>query len=124
MSTGEGDQSVTWDSGIPQLMIDKNSVYYANVSHGELACHADMLKGIKEILVNGNTNLFPDKRPSLRGDELLFKSPDYRDFDLSQAGVDFSVLGIGGESEPQMEMPPISVTISHGDLFFMQNTHC
>jgi hypothetical protein len=118
LSTGEGDQSVTWDSGIPKLMIDKNSVYYANVSHGELACHADMLKGIKEILVNGNTNLFPDKRPSLRGDELLFKSPDYRDFDLSQAGVDFSVLGIGGETEPQMEMPPISVTISHGDLFY------
>lgn len=118
LSTGEGDQSVTWDSGIPKLMTDKNAVYYVNVSHGELACHTDMFKGIKEILKNGSTNLFSDKRPSLRGDELLFKSPDFRDFDLSQAGVDFSVLGVGGENEPQMELPPISVTISHGDLFY------
>ncbi len=118
MSTGEGDQSVTWDSGIPKLMIDKNSVYYVNVSHGELACHTDMFKGIKEILINGSTNLFSDKRPSLRGDELLFKSPDFRDFDLSQAGVDFSVLGIGGATEPHMELPPISVSISHGDLYY------
>ena len=118
LSTGEGDQSVTWDSGIPKLMTDKNAVYYVNVSHGELACHSDMFKGIKEILKNGSTNLFSDKRPSLRGDELLFKSPDFRDFDLSQAGVDFSVLGVGGENEPQMELPPISVTISHGDLFY------
>ncbi len=118
LSTGEGDQSVTWDSGIPKLLIDKNAVYYVNVSHGELACHTEMFKGIKEILLNGKTNLFPDKRPSLRGDELLFKSPEYRDFDLSQAGVDFSVLGIGGETEPQMELPPISVSISHGDLFY------
>ncbi len=118
LSTGEGDQSVTWDSGIPKLMIDKNEVYYVNVSHGELACHTDMFKGIKEILINGKTNLFSDKRPLLRGEELLFKSPDYRDFDLSQAGVDFSVLGIGGETEPQLELPPISVSISHGDLYY------
>lgn len=118
LSTGEGDQSVTWDSGIPKLMTDKNAVYYVNVSHGELACHTDMFNGIKEILKNGSTNLFPDKRPSLRGDELLFKSPDFRDFDLSQAGVDFSVLGVGGVTEPQMELPPISVTISNGDLFY------
>ncbi len=118
LSTGEGDQSVTWDSGIPKSMIDKNTVYYVNVSHGELACHTDMFKGIKEILINGNTNLFSGKRPSLRGDELLFKSPDFRDFDLSQAGVDLSVLGIGGETEAQMELPPISVSISHGDLYY------
>ena len=118
LSTGEGDQSVTWDSGIPKLLTDKNAVYYVNVSHGELACHRDLFKGIKEILINGSTNLFSDKRPTLRGDELLFKSPDFRDFDLSQAGVDFSVLGVGIENEPQMELPPISVTISHGDLFY------
>lgn len=118
LSTGEGDQSVTWNSGIPQILTDKNAVYYTNVSHGELACHADMLKGIKEILANGNTNLFPDKRPSLRGDELLFKSPDFRDFDLSEAGIDLSVLGIGGDAEPRMELPPVNVSISHGDLFY------
>ena len=118
LSTGEGDQSVTWNSGIPQILIDKNAVYYTNVSHGELACHTDMFKGIKEILANGSTNLFQDKRPSLRGDELLFTAPDFRDFDLSEAGIDLSVLGIGGYSEPRMELLPINVSISHGDLFY------
>ena len=118
MSTGEGDASVTWETGIPKLMNDAKAVYYVNVSHGELACHSDMLRGIKEILVNGSTNLFSSKKPSVRGEEMLFKSPDFRDFDLSQAGIDFSVLGVGGATEPQMELPPISVSIKHGDLFY------
>jgi hypothetical protein len=118
LSTGEGDQSVTWNSGIPKILSNKDAVYYVDVSHGELACHPSMFKGIGEILEDGATNLFSDKRPSLRGDELLFKTPDFRDFDLSQAGVDFSVLGIGGEPEPHMALPPISVSISHGDLFY------
>ena len=118
MSTAEGDASVTWDSGIPKLMIGKNKVYYVNVTHGELACNRDMFRGIKEILVNGATNLFSDKRPSVRGEEILFKSPDFRDFDLSQVGIDLSVLGIGGTPEPEMVQPPISVSISHGDLFY------
>jgi len=118
MSTAEGDASVTWESGIPKLMIGKNKVYFVNVTHGELACNRDMFRGIKEILVNGSTNLFSDKRPSVRGEEILFKSPDFRDFDLSQAGIDLSVLGIGGTPEPQMVQPPIIVSISHGDLFY------
>lgn len=116
MSTAEGDQSVTWESGIPKIM--KDTVYYVDISHGELACHPNMFRGIKEILATGTTNLFSDKRPMVRGEEKFFKSPDYRDFDLSEAGIDFSVLGIGGNVEPQMEQPPISISISHGDLLY------
>ena len=118
MSTAEGDQSVTWESGIPKLLKDKNAVYYVNVSHGELACNRDMFKGLKELLVSGTTNLFSDKQLSVRGEDKEFKSPDFRDFDLSQAGIDFSILGVGGNTEPQMELPPISVSISHGNLFY------
>ncbi len=117
LSTGEGDQSVTW-SGIPKIMKDKNAVYYASVKHGELACHPDMHKGIKELLSSSATNHFSKQQPVIRGEDVLFKSPDYRDFDLSQVGVDFSVLGIGGSTEPQMDQVPISVSISHGDLFY------
>lgn len=118
LSTAEGDASVTWDSGIPKIMTGKNKVYYVPVTHGELACNKGMFKGIREILTNGSTNLFATTRPSVRGDEILFKTPEFRDFDLSEAGIDLSVLGVGGSAEPQMVQPPISVTISHGDLFY------
>jgi CHAT domain-containing protein len=118
LSTAEGDASVTWDSGIPKIMAEKNRVYFVNVTHGELACNQDMFKGIKEILVNGSTNIFSSARPSVRGDEILFKTPEFRDFDLSEAGIDLSVLGVGGPKEPQMVQPPINVSISHGDLFY------
>ena len=118
LSTAEGDASVTWDSGIPKIMTGKNKVYYVNVTHGELACNVGMFKGIKEILGSGYTNLFSAVRPSVRGDEILFKSPDFRDFDLSEAGIDLSVLGVGGAKEPQMVQAPIKVSISNGDLFY------
>jgi hypothetical protein len=121
LSTAEGDASVTWDSGIPKIMTEKNKVYFVNVSHGELACNIGMFKGIKEILAAGSTNMFSMVRPSVRGDEVLFKSPDFRDFDLSEAGIDLSVLGVGGAKEPQMVQPPINVSISHGDLFYAKN---
>jgi len=120
-STAAGDFSVTWESGIPQILRDKDAVYYVPVSHGELANNHDMFKGIKEILQNGETNLFSKNQPLVRGEEMSFVSPDYRDFDLSEAGVNLSVLGIGGDHEPQMEMPPISVSIAHGNLFYARS---
>jgi hypothetical protein len=80
LSTAEGDQSVTWESGIPDVMKKrKNAVYYVNVTHGELACHPGMFRGIKEILAGGATSLFSDKQPLVRGEEKLFKAPDFRD---------------------------------------------
>ncbi|MEE4287534.1 MAG: CHAT domain-containing protein, partial [Mariniphaga sp.] len=119
LSTAEGDQSVTWESGIPEaLKKRKNAVYYVNVTHGELACHPLMFKGIKDILANGSTRFFSNEQPLVRGEEKLFIAPEFRDFDLSEAGIDFSVLGIGGETEPEIEQPPLGVSISHGDLYY------
>jgi hypothetical protein len=71
MSTGEGDASVTWDSGIPEIISKHNKAYFVNVTHGELACHPQMAGGIREILASGVTNLFSNTRPSVRGDEKL-----------------------------------------------------
>lgn len=118
LSTGEGDASVTWNSGIPEIISKQNKAYFVNVTHGELACHPQMTGGIKEILATGATNLFSNKRPLLRGEEILFKSPITRDFDLSLAGLDFSLFGIGGGIDLHMEQPPIKVSVSHGDLFY------
>lgn len=118
LSTAEGDQSVTWETGIPAKMIGNNSVYYVDVTHGSLANEPDMFKGIGEILTAGSTNLFRKKRPSVRGIEKLFRSPEYRDFDLSLAGIENTLLGLGAKTTLLVSEPPIKVSISQGDLFY------
>ena len=42
LSTGEGDQSVTWESGIPKKMIENKTVYYVNFSHGALSAEPSL----------------------------------------------------------------------------------
>jgi hypothetical protein len=118
LSTAEGDQSVTWESGIPAKMIENNGVYYVDVTHGSLANEPDMFSGIKEILATGYTNLFSKTRPSVRGEEKLFISPDYRDFDLSLAGIENSILGLSSKTKLQVSEPPMRIAISQGDLSF------
>ena len=44
--TAEGDQSVTWESGIPKKMAAAGNVYYVGVTHGALANEPDIFNGI------------------------------------------------------------------------------
>lgn len=118
LSTAEGDQSVTWETGIPARMIEKSSVYYVDVTHGSLACDPDMFKGIKEILHSGSTNLFSRTRPLARGEEKMFRMPEYRDFDLSLAGIENTLLGLGTKTILRVSESPLKVSISLGDLFY------
>jgi CHAT domain-containing protein len=116
--TAAGDQSVTWDSGIPAKMIEQNNVYYANVSHGGLSCSSSLFAPISDILSKGTTNLLVKSRPLLRSNELEFVSPPIRDFDLSPQGLENTLLGISDmEVMPIGEMP-IKVSVSNGDLRF------
>lgn len=118
LSTAEGDQSVTWESGIPAKMISANTVYYVNVTHGSLANDQELFGGIRELLKYGKTNLFSHTRPAVRGTEKLFRSPVFRDFDLSLAGIENTLLGLGTKTTIQVAEPPLKVSISHGDLFY------
>jgi hypothetical protein len=118
LSTSEGDHSVTWESGIPQKMIENNNVYYVDVTHGSLANEPEMFNGIKELLASGFTNLFSRSRPNVRGEEKLFVTPEYRDFDLSVTGVENTILGLAPKSKVKINEPPISVSISQGDLSY------
>jgi hypothetical protein len=118
LSTAEGDHSVTWESGIPAKMIENNTVYYVDVTHGSLANEPELFNGIKEILVSGYTNLFSKSRPTIRGEEKLFVSPEYRDFDLSLAGVEKTILGLAPKTTLPVNEPPIRISISKGDLLF------
>lgn len=117
LSTGEGDQSVTWETGIPKKLIDNNAVYYINVSHGSLANEPSTFSGISEILANGSTSLLSRTRPAVRGEEKVFRMPEPETFDLTPEGVERSVLGLeSGEKKPVVTGTSINVLVRNGDL--------
>ncbi|RYY51138.1 MAG: CHAT domain-containing protein [Chitinophagaceae bacterium] len=116
LSTAEGDQSVTWETGIPKKMIASNTVYYVNVSHGALANDPGMFKGIEDILSSGSTTQFSRTRPVVRGAEKLFKTPDLDDHDLSPEALENTILGLTGLETPQMPQIELAVSVANGDL--------
>ncbi len=116
LSTAEGDQSVTWETGIPKKMIENDSVYYVNVSHGALSNEPGLFKGIEEILATGATTQFSKNRPVVRGTEKLFKTPVLDDHDLSPEAVENTLLGITPQETRVKRQQPLHVTVINGDL--------
>lgn len=116
LCTAEGDQSVTWESGIPKRMIESNAVYYVNVTHGGLANTPAIFTAIDELLVKGTTNLISRTRPAVRGEEKIFKQIDQFDFDLSPKGIENTLLGLSSEEENLSKAAPLKVSVSLGDL--------
>ncbi len=114
--TGEGDQSVTWESGIPKKMIENDSVYYVPVTHGALANEPDLFPGIFEILSQGFTYSLSKTRPMIRSTERLFKAPEQYDFDLSEQGVINTILGLEAKEKKEEFQIPIQVSACNGDL--------
>jgi CHAT domain-containing protein len=115
LSTGEGDQSVTWELGIPKKLAAKQ-VYYVSVSHGALANEPKLFDGIEQILATGATTALSNERPVVRGGEQQFRMPVVHNFDLSERGVSNTILGISGENVQQPSQVPLSVSISCGCL--------
>lgn len=118
LSTGEGDQSVTWASGIPQKMIEDNHVYYSDTTHGALANDSSLFAGIEDILEKGSTTRLSTTRPTVRGEAVLFRTPEIHNFDLSERGLENAIIGIAEKNEQLVSQMPLSVSISHGDLAY------
>jgi CHAT domain-containing protein len=119
LSTAEGDQSVTWESGIPRKMIEQNAVYYVDVTHGALANEPSIFNGIADILSNGKTTLLSKVRPSVRGEEKLFRSPKTVDYDLSERGVENTILGLPADGPRRTKTKSmLRVSVVRGDLKF------
>lgn len=116
--TAAGDQSVTWDSGIPKKMIEQNTVYYSSVSHGGLSCSPLLFTPISEILSKGETGLLPKTRPALRSGESEFVAPPDHDFDLSPEGLEKTLLGLKNEEVIPAGVLPLKATVTNGDLRF------
>jgi hypothetical protein len=119
ISTGEGDQSVTWETGIPKKLAYDNKVYYVNVSHGALSNDATLFSGIAEIISTGSTNQFSKTRPSVRSTEKLFKTPVPEDQDLSPEAVQDTILGMSSApAVVERYTRKLQVTIGNGDLSY------
>lgn len=116
LATREGDESVTWDSGIPQIMLTQNTVYYSDVTHGELANDPKLFGAISDLLTSGSTIKLKRSRPTVRSLEKEFPAKEAFDFDLSPQGVEKTLLGLGSDSNFISGDVPISVSVSLGDL--------
>lgn len=114
--TSEGDQSVTWELGIPEQLKAQNAVYYAKVSHGALANEPDIFKGIKEILEKGKTDSLRKNPPISRGEIRSFRAEPDEDFDVSSNGLRNTLFGDSNFSKIESTRAPLSVSVSRGDL--------
>lgn len=118
-STAEGDQSVTWDTGIPAKLQNTNRLYFVNVSHGALANNADMFNGITEILRTGTTELLSRNRPVLRGVQPVFDTIEEEVYDTDEAALEATLLGIKEKAPAEKAgAVPLKVSVSNGDLFY------
>lgn len=116
LATKEGDESVTWDSGIPQTLIAQDTVYYSDVAHGELANDPKLFGAITDILNTGSTIQLKRTRPAVRGVGKPFKAKAVFNFDLSPEGVEKTLLGLGSDNRFTVSDVPITISVSNGDL--------
>lgn len=117
LSTVEGDQSVTWESGIPKKMIDNNSVYYANVSHGSLSNEPGIFQGISDIISTGSTTAITRSRPEFRGVKKTFVAPEQHDLDITPEGLTTTLLGLGESKLAAVKkIEPLTVSVTNADL--------
>lgn len=118
-STSEGDQSVTWDTGIPQKLNNTDNLYFVNVSHGGLANNADIFSGIAEILKTGKTELLSRNRPVLRGVQTVFDTVEEEVYDTDEISLENTILGIKKKKvAEQAGSIPLKLSVSNGDLFY------
>ncbi|RYF96213.1 MAG: hypothetical protein EOO02_22435, partial [Chitinophagaceae bacterium] len=118
LGTGDGDESVTWKSGIPDQLINANAVYYADTTHGALADEPDLFEGIGQILKNGSTVLLSKTPPpTMRGGN-EFRLPETYNFDYTERGIGNAVFGRGKASIPVANNLPLSISVSNGDLAY------
>jgi len=120
LSTAEGDQSVTWESGIPKQLIGSDGLYYVNVTHGALANEPSIFNGIAEILSTGKTGLLSKVRPVTRTAGTVFRATEKESFAIDPAGLERTLLGLPEPKVTTTEVNrvPLKVSISHGDLLY------
>ncbi|MBN7817287.1 CHAT domain-containing protein [Algoriphagus pacificus] len=114
--TNAGDESVTWESGIPEGIRKLGQFYYSNVTHGGLSKESKLFAAIEDLLIYGSTNKLQNSLPSVRGEEKDFEAIETESFDISEENVLNTILGVDKNEEKWKVETPIRVSVSHGDL--------
>jgi len=117
-ATNAGDESVTWESGIPKAILQSKNYFYANATHGALSTEIKLFAAIDEILIYGKTSKLQNSLPQIRGVEKDFTAVESQVFDLSEENVTNTLLGLGQTGERWMNDLPIQVTVTHGNLVY------
>lgn len=117
-ATNAGDESVTWESGIPKEILRTKNYFYANATHGALSTESKLFAAIDEILIYGKTSKLQNSLPQVRGVEKDFVAEPNQVFDLSEENVENTLLGLGQTGERWMNDLPIQVTVTHGNLVY------
>ncbi|MCU0387381.1 MAG: CHAT domain-containing protein, partial [Chitinophagaceae bacterium] len=118
LATYEGDESVTWETGIPKELKEQGKVYFSNVTHGELANDASLFPVITELLQKGSTTKLSEKPSLTRGAETMFAIKPSNDLDMSERGIEKTILGLGGDDQYKPMEIPLKVSVTNGDLSF------
>lgn len=116
--TDKGDESVTWESGIPKKIKELKNVYYVNVTHGSLANTPGMFAGIYDILTSGKTNKFSQTEIITLQRKFIGAIPEF--FDLRSAEVESTLLGLTHSNEEYKTVVTIDLSVSKGDLVYSQ----
>lgn len=118
-STDEGDQSVTWASGIPAGIDREKSLYYTSATHGGLSKKDFLFPGIMEILQTGTTTSHEFSRKPLVSGGRSFESKEKFEFESSEACIETDILGLDGMlTGEEANTPILNVSVSNGDLMF------
>lgn len=116
--THQGDESVTWESGIPEQLIKAKQFYYTNVTHGSLSNETKLFAAISDILIFGATSKLQNSLPKLRGIDENVIPKETEIFDISCKNVVNTLLGLSEDEERWHKELPIEVSVTNGNLRF------
>jgi len=126
IATREGDGTVSWRSGrLPGVP----TWYAENTAHDALCAQTKAFPGYLDLLVNGQTALLPSTPPASAralGGEERFVLPDTPPVDGIPAAADIGSFGFSGsgplsEEATEQAMPPIQISIRHGNLAYARH---
>lgn len=119
--TAKGDQSVTWEIGIPDKLKNSTSLYYSNITHGDLAGNDKILPVIKQLISKGSTDLLSHTEPAIAAkvSRSLVQKEAEEVFETDEVSAIHKILGIPLESTNEAsKLETMKVSVSNGDLMF------
>lgn len=119
-TTQEGDQSVTWETGIPSGINRQTSLYYTTATHGGLSMKKYLFQGIKELLDKGNTTSsefsripFPANTPTRN------IAKETYNFEINEKSIETNLLGLGlDEFTDDTNAPILKISVCKGDMIY------